>query len=492
MQHFTTFGWERKLETMKKTARTWVWLACLGVLLPLLSQSATISNDTPVDTADVWVPLVLHWSRGDISDATLYATLSALSVKPNPKTIQLLAGMAMASTNGIDGAHYQKLLAYLVTGDTAAGSGGSGHPVAAPQPASDAGGPPALPPPPAVDTSTPSMPVPPIEPPADQTPAAATVQKPKSGAAVAATTPPNTNADGTVTQPPAGNGAKNLTPPPAGPLASKNWILAFSGGAEFLNPYQIVVPSGSATGTLTNAGHSTVAYLQLDLIRRWVLAPDSDGKASPEIPDNRFFGGLVNPFVTAPDVQVTMGFILGGGSTSSNKTYSAQSLAGSDFYLDLGAGVPLWRNSWYKLDNDFPAQVSLGGSLGVTTEGAFEKVHANEFVGGLLDVGINGYDAGTNAGFMEVKLGFGHLDFPSMTGTASQVNLDGNRIPIFKEQWAPEMGANVFFPVGKIYLNLEANAYFTDRSPDQWNIKVGATIPFETLGSTFGFLGSSK
>jgi len=284
----------------------------------------------------------------------------------------------------------------------------------------------------------------------------------------------------------------NTVPLGTGSATLSKWRVTFSSGAEFLNPYFIVVPPGATKGYLTNAGSSTVAYLQFDVMRRWVLNPDFSKDSTGKWYDGFTF---MNPTMKdwRPDFQFDLGFLIGNSSSSSNKSYSAQTLAGSDIYAGLSAGLPLWRNNWTN-DGGIPVQVSLGGSIGLTTERSFEKIHANEFIGGLLDIGLPyGLFQTTNSvasGLVEARLGYGHLDFPSLTGTASQVNLDGNGIPIFREVWAPEMGINVLIPFGSsVFLNIEANGYFNDQSPDQWNVKVGATVPWTTVRTMISGLG---
>ena len=70
--------------------------------------------------------------------------------------------------------------------------------------------------------------------------------------------------------------APKLTPPivPKGASSGSttNWLVTLSSGAEFLNPYNISVPSGATHGTLVNSGNSTVAYLQFEVMRRGVFA----------------------------------------------------------------------------------------------------------------------------------------------------------------------------------------------------------------------------
>lgn len=278
---------------------------------------------------------------------------------------------------------------------------------------------------------------------------------------------------------------------------SKN-RLSFSSGADFRNPYNIVVAPGNPQyGTLTNGGSGTVAYLQLEFLHRWVFDPYEE-KPADSMTGGLFpsFGGGINchgvgDFVTELfgdlDYQLDVGFIFGNGSNSTNTSYSAQTLAGSDMFAQFGVGIPItraWLGKW-------PMQLSLGTSIGMTTERSFEKIYVNEFIGGVFDVGMI-MDTNSAPGLFEIRLGAGHLDVPALTGTAQQVLLDGNGIPIFKEIWAPEMGVYLSFPLGKVYLNVEANGYFNDQLPNQWNVKVGATVPLPVIMDMLSSVTSGK
>lgn len=292
--------------------------------------------------------------------------------------------------------------------------------------------------------------------------------------------------------------AANSQPPlPAGNTNANasNWLATFSSGAEFTDPYVISVPSGAQYGTLTNAGNNTVGYLQFDLTRRWVFDPSSAFR-STNLVANRLpiYGAFADHNLDdlTPDFQYDIGFLFGNSVNSTNKTYTAQTLAGSDIFAQISAGLPLWRNDYYN-DNGIAVQLALFGSVGMTTEQSFEIVHANEFIGGALDVGLN-YNlfgiGNTNApGLAEFRVGEANLDFPSLTGTANQVNLDGNGIPKFNARWVPEMDANVLIPFGDyVYLNVAANAWLNGQPPNQWNIKVGVTLPWATVKSMFPFI----
>jgi hypothetical protein len=289
--------------------------------------------------------------------------------------------------------------------------------------------------------------------------------------------------------PPDKDNSAKISPPDS--VHTNKWRISFSSGAEFMNPYYISVPPGAGkgpNGTLTNSGSSTVAYLQLDVMKQWVFNPGAfDVKNNAQ----RFPILDAKNLLENLDWQFDIGFLLGNSSKLTNNSYSAQTLAGSDINSQFGVHIPLWR----AVEDGVPIQVSLGGSIGITTDHQFEKVHANEFVGGVFDAAIpyNLWGGATNdvgPGLFEARLGGGHLEFPSTTGTADQVMLDGNGIPEFNERWVPVLGFNTQIPFGKsLFLNLEGNTYFGDQLPDQWNVRVGVTVPWGNVSKMITGLG---
>lgn len=277
---------------------------------------------------------------------------------------------------------------------------------------------------------------------------------------------------------------------------SRPYQAFLSSGAEFLNPFVVSVPSATphGFGTLTNAGHSTVAYVQFDYINRYVLrqTPSSQWTGrSTNYWINRdlsFGGSWVNPLITPPDIQFNVGFLLGNGGNQTTPSYSAQTVASSDFYSQFGLGFPIWQ-----LDGkDQRNQVSLEFAGGVTTEQGFELVHPNAFFGLGYEATftpIIGSATTNGCGFFVARMGGCLVDYPSLTGNGNQVNLDGNGVPVFKESWAGACGTYLAYPLTQsIYLTVDANCYFGflgGQPPDSWNIKVGASIPLDKIAEKF-------
>jgi hypothetical protein len=272
---------------------------------------------------------------------------------------------------------------------------------------------------------------------------------------------------------------------------SRPYQAFITSGAEFMNPYAISVTGGK--GVLTNAGNSTVGFVEFDYINRHVLRVESrDNGASTNW--GKFGGNWICPFKEAPDVQFTMGFFFDNGSGITNQSYTAQTLAGADFYSQLSLGFPLWR---LDIPNQQSHQVSLECSGGVVTEKSFEELHPNAFVGLGYETSFSPFlqSTTTNAcGFFEAKAGVGWVDLPSLVGTNNLVNLDGNEIPIFNLKAACEIEAYLAYPLtSKIYLTVDATDYLGNKPPQSWNIKVGASIPLDGIAKSFSsLLGGSQ
>lgn len=252
-------------------------------------------------------------------------------------------------------------------------------------------------------------------------------------------------------------------------------------GAEFQNPYAIVV--NGSRGMLTNAGNSTVAFVEFDYLNRYATRPgnyESDTNLYNEWFNSNaaIFGGYLQlPWKHVPDIQVDVGFVFDNGINVSNQSYTAQTLAGGgDFYSDFGFGFPLWRvNSGAE-----KAQVSLETSGGLVTDKSFEEVHPNAFVG----LGIQSDLLSTNC-LLSGRVGVGWLDLPQV-GAGNVVALDANEQPIFDFKPQCEMSSYILIPIGKVFLSVGANAYVGNQTPNSWNIRVGASIPFSAFKSIVG------
>ena len=258
-----------------------------------------------------------------------------------------------------------------------------------------------------------------------------------------------------------------------------------------MNPYVINVSGGQ--GVLTNAGNNTVGFVEFDYINRHVLR--ADGRDSFTSTNWGAFGGKwLCPFRWPPDVQFALGFVFDNGTSTTNQSYTAQTLAGADFYSQMALGFPLWR---IDIPNQQGHQVSLELSGGVVTQKGFEQVHPNAFVGLGYETSFNptlGTTTTNACGFFEAKAGLGWVDLPSMTGANNLVNLDGNGNPIFNLKSACEVEAYLAYPLtSKIYLTVDATDYIGNKPPQSWNIKVGASIPLDSIAKSFSsLLGGSQ
>jgi hypothetical protein len=275
-------------------------------------------------------------------------------------------------------------------------------------------------------------------------------------------------------------------------FTSRPYQAFISAGAEFLNPYAISVPNPTpyGTGTLTNAGSSTVGYVEFDYINRHVLRlTGRDFCTGTNWWD--FTGQWMIPTKEAPDVQFNMGFLFENGTGITNQNYSAQSLAGADFYSRLDLGFPIWRL-------DLPTQshqVSFEAGGGVGTQKNFELIHPNAFVGLGYETSFRpflGSSYTNSCGFFEAKAGAGWTDLPSLVGTNNLVNLDGNGNPKFNFRPACELSTYLAYPLtDKVYLTVDAIDYLGYRPPQSWSVKVGVSIPLDSIGNVFSSIINS-
>jgi len=278
-------------------------------------------------------------------------------------------------------------------------------------------------------------------------------------------------------------------------LPSTPYQAFISVGSEFMSPYGISVvnPTAHGTGMLTNAGNSTVGYVEFDYINHHVLRD-----FNRTVTTGKYFkGDFVAPWHEAPDIQFTMGFLFDNGTTITNgQTYTAQMLAGADYYSQLTLGFPIWRLDIANQSH----QVAVEASGGLSTEQNFSEVHPNAFVGLAYETSFNPWvlsSSTNNCGFFAAKVGAGWIDVPSLVGTNNLVRLDGNEYPIFdlKPNW--QLGAYLAYPLtSKLYLTVEANDYLGNNPPDSWNVKVGASVPLDSIANIFSSVissvGSSK
>jgi len=259
-----------------------------------------------------------------------------------------------------------------------------------------------------------------------------------------------------------------------------------TGGAEFQSPFAVVV--NGSHGTLTNAGNTTVAFVEFDYVNRYAgrvkdYAEDTNLYNEWCNSKSTLFGGYLQvPWKHVPDYQVDVGFVFDNGNTVTNQSYNAQTLAGGgDFYADFGFGLPIWRRNDLSLMHK--VQVSIESWDGVVTEKTFEEVHPNAFVGLGLQSSISALGI-TNC-LLSARIGAGWLDLPEVQA-GNSVRLDDNNLPVFQLTPECEMSTYLLIPIGGVFLTVGANTYFGDGPPDAWNIKVGATIPFTSFKSILG------
>lgn len=261
---------------------------------------------------------------------------------------------------------------------------------------------------------------------------------------------------------------------------NSSYIPAFiSAGAKFVSPYTIHVDG--TNGTLEKSGDSTSAFIEFTLLDRYVLRPDSEEEVH-----GSFLGAKpISPFSHLPDVESHIGFSFANSSGPS--TYTATTIAGGgDFYSDASLGLPFarWSNGAHR------QQVTFELAGGVITEKSFMAVHPNAFAGlGYQAAFRPWYLPGTNhlSALLTGRVGVGWIDVPSDISKASTnitVAVSGG-LPLFELKPYPTLGVSFLLPISdSIYLTVGGNAYMKD-DPAPWNITVGATMPFDKLGSKF-------
>ncbi len=294
------------------------------------------------------------------------------------------------------------------------------------------------------------------------------------------------------TSPPAKTNGKEAVPNP-GVLG---FPLFVSSGAEFLNPYKVLVNNSTKTGVMTNTGSSTAGFLEFKFIGRYAFKGPQAEEGNMLRPHEDKFplgGHWVNPLATKPDVEFTVGFIFGNSTSGSgtNSQYSASTLAGAeDFYTEGSMGLPVIRD--YDTNTMTRQQVSLELGIGVVTEKNFLELHPNYFVGLGYQRSFNRIGGSTNSaqGIFRSRLGAGWLQWPETTGNNLGVRVDGNGLPMFKTEPALSICASLAYPItDAIYMFVDVNTYFRGEPPDAWNVRVGASVALEKV---FGALIGTK
>jgi len=262
----------------------------------------------------------------------------------------------------------------------------------------------------------------------------------------------------------------------------------FITGAKFQNPYTISYDQTKNTATLEKNGSGTVGFLEFAWMRRFALVGDHDYPPSGP----RLFGGnLVNPFSHMFDIEGHLGFVFGNNNSPTN--FSASTIAGGgDFYANLCLGFPIWR----RLGDNTRQQITIEGGGGASTDKDFLQVHSIATVGLAYQLGYTNSPVSADKdrpGIFAFRFGMAIVDNPRVTSTATNltVAVDGG-LPEFDHQWVPALGVYLIHPLlHGVYLTASANLYSFRQiygghtGPDQWNIAVGVSIPFDTFSSMF-------
>jgi hypothetical protein len=266
------------------------------------------------------------------------------------------------------------------------------------------------------------------------------------------------------------------------------FVLFISTGAQFQSPYTVSYNSSAGTAMLTNTGNSTVPYLEVSYFDRWVMRPE--GKIPSSIEQDSWQPISEWPgtdklwgFLSRPDLEFHLGFLLASGTSSSN--IPASSIAGGgDFWTDASVGFPVLR---FK-SSTRNQQVTINFTGGATTDKQFLSVHPFFTPGLGYQLAFKAPSAlgtsGTNIAFLISKVGYGYFDVPTLSNQ-SNLNVTVTSLPQFQSKWAPTIGSYFAYPLGGgVFLELNVNAYFM-RNPTPWNISTGVTLPLDTIGKIF-------
>jgi hypothetical protein len=252
-----------------------------------------------------------------------------------------------------------------------------------------------------------------------------------------------------------------------GSTTNTTWSVLMWTGAKMENPYSIT------NGVLKPNNNSTVGFIELELIHRYVLdldAPDnSDNAVLWGNPERQRYGSVRNfdffvPSQLIPDFDLRVGYVFTSSSSVPTNLTVATIAGGSDLSSDVSIGVPIWRwtqqGAWAQ-----QATIELGG--GFVTDKEFLAIHPNVFMG-------LGYQFHNQDWTWQTRFGFGGADVPVMK-SGSNVATNSVGLPQFDLKLAPSWGTTLTYKLSSaFYLQMDANAYFDSRAT--WNLSAGVSI----------------
>jgi hypothetical protein len=255
-------------------------------------------------------------------------------------------------------------------------------------------------------------------------------------------------------------------------------------GAKVENPYNISVPAGGGTGTLSPAQSTTDGYIEAMISARYVT------RYTNSLLNNDFEGkGWISPLPfkvgtisgNMPDLQLQFGYVFRGSSAPTNFTVSTIA-GGSDIYGEASMGFPCYR--YASQDKLTLGQATIELSGGFVTDKNFLTIHPDLFIGG----GYQLKDTWSSGPFYWfARIGAGRVDHPVLT-SGSSVALNGLNEPIFTPKWAASLGTLIIIPTGMngVSAQVGGNVYLS-QPPASWNLTVGVSIdPMAWFGGKKG------
>ncbi len=176
-----------------------------------------------------------------------------------------------------------------------------------------------------------------------------------------------------------------------------------------------------------------------------------------------------------PDIDLKIGYLFGGSSSSTNNVSISTIAGGSDIYADGSVGLPFWR---WSPASGWNQQLTVEAGGGFASDKQFLALHPNYFVG-------IGYQVHQRDWTWFTRLGIGGSDVPRRKDGTATIVTQPDGMPYFDMETSVAWGAQILYRLNDVVsVQFGMNAYFHDR-PD-WNVSLGLLIDpqkaFKTLG----------
>lgn len=246
--------------------------------------------------------------------------------------------------------------------------------------------------------------------------------------------------------------------------ADSGWIVNVWTGARLRNPYSI-------TNSVLKPNNSTTSpFLELQLLRRAVFIQGENedpvfwGSRQRTMGDDGRFDFFC-PTQLFPDIDLKIGYLFGGSSSSTNNVSISTIAGGSDIYADGSVGLPFWR---WSPASGWNQQLTVEAGGGFASDKQFLALHPNYFVG-------IGYQVHQRDWTWFTRLGIGGSDVPRRKDGTATIVTQPDGMPYFDMETSVAWGAQILYRLNDVVsVQFGMNAYFHDR-PD-WNVSLGLLI----------------